>query len=218
MDPLFERRELSKKIHIYSKFLQKNMQASILAQLKMSYEGRCSAEGFSQQNSITIVNYSLGRSNYIKGGVDYDVVFQADVCFPHAGQIFKAPVAIRSKIGIHANTPPIQVLIPRDLHIGNTDFEDIKVGDNIEFEVVGAQFKQQDRDIVVVARLVSKGVEKVEETPEAVTPAPVQEDESGETKKVVTNVAPAPKRKLRQAAPKEGNVLSFEEGESKGPD
>ena len=213
MDPLFERRELSKKIHIYSKFLQKNMQASILAQLKMSYEGRCSAEGFIQQNSITIVNYSLGRSNYIKGGVDYDVVFQADVCFPHAGQIFKAPVAIRSKVGIHANTPPIQVLIPRDLHIGNADFDDIKIGDNIEFEVVGAQFKQQDRDIVVVARLLSKGVEKEEAPKVEEAPAPAPE-ETGETKKVVTDVAP--KRKLRQGATKEVNVLPVEEGNAKG--
>jgi len=213
MDPLFERRELSKKIHIYSKFLQKNMQASILAQLKMSYEGRCSAEGFIQQNSITIVNYSLGRSNYIKGGVDYDVVFQADVCFPHAGQIFKAPVAIRSKVGIHANTPPIQVLIPRDLHIGNADFDDIKIGDNIEFEVVGAQFKQQDRDIVVVARLLSKGVEK-EEAPKVEEAPAHAPEEAGETKKVVTDVAP--KRKLRQGTTKEVNVLPVEEGNAKG--
>lgn len=218
MDPLFERRELSKKIHIYSKFLQKNMQASILAQLKMSYEGRCSAEGFIQRNSVTIVNYSLGRSNYIKGGVDYDVIFQADVCFPHAGQIFKAPVTVRSKVGIHADTPPIQVLIPRDLHIGNTDFDEIKVGDEVEFEVIGAQFKQQDRDIVVVARLLSKGVQKEEEAPkEDVVVAPEEPAEG--MRQVVTTPAPA-KRKLRQGAPKVENelVLSLKEGESKGTD
>jgi DNA-directed RNA polymerase subunit E'/Rpb7 len=218
MDPLFERRELSKKIHIYSKFLQKNMQASILAQLKMSYEGRCSAEGFIQRNSVTIVNYSLGRSNYIKGGVDYDVIFQADVCFPHAGQIFKAPVTVRSKVGIHADTPPIQVLIPRDLHIGNTDFDEIKVGDEVEFEVIGAQFKQQDRDIVVVARLLSKGVQKEEEAPKEVVVVAPEEPVEG-MRQVVTTPAPA-KRKLRQGAPKVENelVLSLKEGESKGTD
>ena len=123
MDPLFERRQLSKKVHVHSKFLQKNMQASILAQLKMNYEGRCSPEGFIQPNSVVIVDYSLGRTNYIKGGVDYDVKFQADVCMPHTGQKFKAPVNVRSKVGIHAETPPIKVLVPRDLHIGNEEFE-----------------------------------------------------------------------------------------------
>jgi len=138
------------------------MQASILAQLKMNFEGKCSAEGFIQRNSITIVNYSLGRSNYIKGGVDYDVQFQADVCMPHAGQIFKAPVTVRSKVGIHAETPPIKVLIPRDLHIGNADFESVKVDEVIEFEVIGSSFKQQDRDIIVVAKLLSKVAPAVE--------------------------------------------------------
>ena len=112
MDPLFERRELTKKVHIFSKYLQRNIEASILAQLKMDYEGRCSSEGFIQRNSITIVKYSLGKSNYTKGGVDYEVSFQADVCFPHVGQIFEVPVSTRSKIGIHAETPPIKVLIP----------------------------------------------------------------------------------------------------------
>jgi hypothetical protein len=128
----------------------------------MNFEGKCSAEGFIQRNSITIVNYSLGRTNYIKGGVDYEVTFQADVCMPHTGQRFKAPVTVRSKIGIHAETPPIKVLIPRDLHIGNADFENVKVDEDIEFEVIGCKFKQQDRDIIVVGKLISKVAAPVE--------------------------------------------------------
>jgi DNA-directed RNA polymerase subunit E'/Rpb7 len=162
MDPLFERRTLTKKVHILSKFLQKNIQASLLLQLKQNYEGKCTPEGFIQQNSLTITNYSLGRANYIKGGVDYDVSFQADICMPHTGQRFKAPVTLRSKIGIHAETPPIKVLIPRDLHIGNEDFDQVKVDDDIEFEVVGAQFKQEDENIIVVGRLLTKIVAPVE--------------------------------------------------------
>jgi DNA-directed RNA polymerase subunit E'/Rpb7 len=153
MDPLFERRELSRKVHIHSKHLQKNMQSSILAQLKMNFEGRCSSEGYIQPQSITLIEYSLGRSNYTKGGVDYDVRFQADMCLPHSGQTFKATVSLRSKIGIHAELTPIKILIPRDLHIGNEEFENVEVKQEIEFEVIGAQFKQQDRDIIVVGRL-----------------------------------------------------------------
>lgn len=227
MDPLFERRELSKKVHIHSKFLQRNMQASLLAQLKMNFEGRCSPEGFIQQNSITIVDYSLGRTNYIKGGVDYDVKFQADVCMPHAGQKFKAPVVVRSKVGIHAETPPIKVLIPRDLHIGNEEFESVKVDEEIEFEVIGAQFKQQDREIVVVARLLSKVAPPValpllasEKPAEDIAPLVPSSTES-EVKQIITApVEPEKpkKRKLRQSAGSEGNELTFNLGESKGED
>ena len=223
MDPLFERRELSKKVHIHSKYLQKNMQASILAQLKMNFEGKCSAEGFIQRNSVTILNYSLGRTNYIKGGVDYDVQFQADVCMLHAGQRFKAPVTIRSKVGIHAETPPIKVLIPRDLHIGNEDFEGVKIGDDIEFEVIGSQFKQQDKDIIVVAKLLTKIAPPVEAPLLAPTETPKEElvatlPVDSEVKQIVTTPVegekPKKTRKLKQSASKEENVVSFKIGDT----
>jgi DNA-directed RNA polymerase subunit E'/Rpb7 len=225
MDPLFERRQLSKKVHIHSKFLQKNMQASILAQLKMNFEGKCSAEGFVQRNSITIVNYSLGRTNYIKGGVDYDVQFQADVCMPHTGQRFKAPVTVRSKVGIHAETPPIKILIPRDLHIGNEDFENANIGEDIEFEVVGSQFKQQDRDIIVVAKLLSRVALPVEQPLLSTVVNPLEDlvaavlPGDSDTKQIVTTpVEPEKpkKRKLRQSGGDLENeqVLSFKIGDA----
>jgi DNA-directed RNA polymerase subunit E'/Rpb7 len=208
MDPLFERRDLKKKVHIHSKFLQRNMQASILAQLKMNFEGRCSSEGFIQRNSVTILNYSLGRTNYIKGGVDYDVDFQADVCLPHPGQIFKAPVKLRSKVGIHAETPPVKILIPRDLHLGNSDFDLVQVGEEVEFEVIGAQFKQQDADIIIVGRLIAK-LEAETEAPllsqDSATPVlnnPVPKASEGEEKQIVitapTEAEKPKKRKLKR--------------------
>jgi len=163
MDPMFERRELTRKVHIHSKFLQKNMLPSILAQLKMNMEGKCSSEGFIQPDSVTILKYSLGRTNYTKGGIDYEVSFQADVCLPHQGQIFKATVELRSKIGIHADAPPVKVLIPRDLHIGNEEFDTVAEGQELEFEVIGPQFKQQDKVMIVVGRLRT-----------ALKPAPLQ--------------------------------------------
>jgi DNA-directed RNA polymerase subunit E'/Rpb7 len=221
MDPLFERRQLTKSVHITSRFLQKNIQASLLSQLRMNYEGRCISEGFIQSNSITITNYTVGRTNYIRGGVDFDVTFQADVCMPHAGQRFKAPVKLRSKVGIHAKTPPIEVLIPRDLHLGNEEFETIKIDEEIEFEVVGSQYKQDDDMIVVVGRLLTKVPLPVE------APLTVAEDarevlvssndsipkseEEGEKRVVITADDKPKKRRLKK--PSEGggsDQLSFD--------
>ena len=152
-DPLFERRALVRNVHIESKYLQRNIEASLLAQLRHKYEGVCVAEGYIQRQSIAVLDYSLGRTNYIKGGIDYTVKFQADVCMPHPGQVFRVPVALKSKIGIHAEATPIKALLPRDLHIGNTDFESVKEGEDIEFEVVGARFQQGDDSIVVLGKL-----------------------------------------------------------------
>jgi DNA-directed RNA polymerase subunit E'/Rpb7 len=152
-DPLFERRVLVRNIHIDAKFLQRNIDASLLAQLRMKFEGVCVAEGYVQRRSIVIVEHSLGRTNLIKGGLDYTVKFQTDVCMPHPGQVFRVPVTLKSKIGIHAEMTPIKALLPRDLHIGNTDFEQVKEQEEIEFEVVGARFQQGDDSIVVLGKL-----------------------------------------------------------------
>ena len=152
-DPLFERRALVRNIHIDSRFLQRNIQASLLAQLRMKYEGLCVSEGYIQRRSITIMEHSLGRTNLIKGGLDYTVKFQTDVCMPHPGQVFRMPVSLKSKIGIHAETTPIKALLPRDIHIGSADFDQIKEKEEIEFEVVGARFQQGDDSIVVLGKL-----------------------------------------------------------------
>lgn len=151
---MFERRELVRNVHIDSRFLQRNIQASLLAQLRMKYEGVCVAEGYIQRRSVTVAEHSLGRINYIKGGLDYTVKFQADVCMPHPGQVFRMPVVLKSKLGIHAEMTPIKALLPRDLHIGNTEFDDVSESQEIEFEVVGARFQQGDETIVVLGKLL----------------------------------------------------------------
>jgi DNA-directed RNA polymerase subunit E'/Rpb7 len=207
MDPLFERRELTKKVNIHAKFMQKNIQSSLMAQLKMQYQGRCSGEGYIHKDSLTILNYSLGRANYLRGGMDYHVTFQADICLPHIGQKFKAPIKLRSKIGLHAELLPIKILIPRDLHIGNDEFDSINQDDEVEFEVIGSQFKQGDEFIIVVGKMISKNTppqELLEQ--ESVLPTFVQPSASGDQKMVTitANMAPGsdekPKRrKLKRA-------------------
>lgn len=166
MDPLFERRELARTIHLDARFLQRNIDASLVAQLRMKYEGKCVAEGYIKRDSIVVTEHSLGRTNLIKGGVDYSIRFQADVCMPHPGQVFRAPVTLKSKIGVHAEVTPLKVLLPRDLHIGNAEFETVQDAQEIEFEVVGARFQQGDESIVVLAKLRQTVKPQVDAEPE----------------------------------------------------
>ena len=153
MDPLFERRELVRNVHVDARFMQRNIHASLLGQLRSKYEGVCVSEGYIQPQSIVVTEHSMGRMNLIKGGIDYVVRFQADVCLPHSGQVFRAPVVLKSKIGVHAEMPPIKVLLPRDLHIGLPEFEEITDGQTVEFRVVGSRFQQGDTSIVVLGKL-----------------------------------------------------------------
>ena len=173
---MFERRELVRTITVPSKHLQKNIQSSILMYLKTHVEGRCGIEGYVQPKTSVIVNYSLGALNSMKLGVSYRVKFQADICFPHKGQILKAPVTLRSKIGVHAESSPLRVLLPRDLHIGNTEFEQIVEKDEVEFEVLGAEFKQNDEHMFVLARLLKRIPAAAPTTPEFQVPVMEEEE------------------------------------------
>jgi DNA-directed RNA polymerase subunit E'/Rpb7 len=204
MDPLFERRELTKKVHIDSKYLQRNIQSSLLAQLKNHYQGRCLAEGYIHPDSFTILKCSVGRSNYLRGGVDYDVTFQADVCLPHPGQHYKGDISLKSKIGLHIELDPLKVLILRDLHLGNPAFEAADVGQTVEFEVIGSQFKQGDETIVVVAKLVGGTEPEQEQTGGVVEDIPAIPKQQSHDSDVMNIVIPEraddkpKKRKLKQ--------------------
>ena len=227
-DPLFERRELVRNVHIDSRFLQRNIQASVLAQLRMKYEGVCVAEGYIQRRSITVVDHSLGRINYIKGGLDYAVKFQADICMPHPGQVFRMPVTLKSKLGLHAEVTPVKALLPRDLHIGMTDFEDVGEKEEIEFEVVGARFQQGDESIVVLGKLrkviqpAGPGEEGIAvDVNEPMMAAPVMKTGEEQVLKKVTvdmastKVADRGPRKRRVRVNPEGNAKA-NEGPEKG--
>jgi len=207
MESLFERRELTKKVNVSAWNLQNRIDSSLLGRLKLAFQGMCLAEGYVQRDSITIVKHSIGRASYLKGGVDYHVTFQADICMPHVGQVFKAPVTLRSKIGIHAELEPLRILIPRDLHVGNEIFEKVDVGDTLEFQVVGTQFKQGDEDIIVIGKLMKNEEAEPEvlgEEEKASETAPPSSSGPNEKQVVVLPTAPSDKpkrRRLKQEAP-----------------
>lgn len=208
MDPLFERRNLTRLVRIPSHQLQKNVRPALLAKLRANYEGVCIPEGYCQRETITILDHSLGRTDITSSGVEYHVLFQADLCMPHAGQIWRGAVKLRSRIGVHIDVGPAQVLLPRDLHMGHAEFEELKEGQEVEFEVLGNRFQQGDTSIAVLAKLKSliKAAPLDAQRAEAEEPmlaAPVTPLATG-TQKVVTivptepSVAPvARKRKLK---------------------
>lgn len=230
MDPLFERRTMTRAIRLEPHRIQNNIRDSLLGKLQHQYEGYCSAEGYIQPKSITILDHSIGRVNAIGGGVDYLVTFQADVCLPHEGQIFRAPVSVKSKIGLHLETPPVKVLLPRDLHIGNAEFEAAKEKQEIEFEVIGINYKQRDTSIAILGKMRTI-VEPEQQEMEVGRPtddeipmiaAPMGEPSSDEKRVVTVNIDAArpkegmPKRRKLNRAPEGATNEQKPQGEGEG--
>lgn len=156
VDPIYERRQLTRNVSVPSRYLQRSIQTSLLGQLKSNIEGKCGMEGYVAKNSITILNHTMGRISTMNDKAEYRVTFQVDICMPHPGQIFRAPISFRSKIGVHCELDPMKILMPRDLHLGNTEYESLGEGDEIEIEVVGSQFQQQDTHIYVLGKFLKR--------------------------------------------------------------
>ena len=214
---MFERRELTRVVTVHSRHLQRNIQSSLLGQIKASVEGRCGTEGYVQPKSSVIMTYSLGLMSIIGTGVSYKVKFQADICLPHKGQRLEVPVEFRSKIGLHSEMKPLKILLPRDLHIGNADFEAVSDGDQMEIEVMGAEFKQNDEDIFVLAKLVRRitaAPAAPDEAAAAPDEAPPPSAEAGEVKSVsISEAPPAPgpvrRKKRLQTGLQTGSTLEL---------
>jgi hypothetical protein len=171
-------------------------------------ESKCSEQGFVLPGSIKLLSRSMGyfESARFTGDAVYYVKLEGKVIYPADGVRVIGEVIRKNKMGLYViYKDAIRVLVPRDLHIGNEEFEDIKVGDNIEFEVMGAQFKQQDKDIVVLGKLVSKvKEEQVEESTEKLIEIPTQLLDP-DVKNIVTEPE-KPKRKLKLTQPESSKI------------
>lgn len=189
---MFERRELVRVLDIPAKYLQRNIRGVLLAQLGSQVEGKCGAEGYVAPKSSVILDHSLGKVGMLHTGVRYKVRFHADVCYPHKGQMLQVPITFKSKIGYHAELTPLRILLPRDLHIGNADFDSIEEKEEVVIEVLGSEFKQNDEAIFVLGRFVKKVGGKAEE--------PEQKEEAPEEK--ITETAPEPSGEVKSVVVK----------------
>jgi DNA-directed RNA polymerase subunit E'/Rpb7 len=211
-DPLFERRSLTRSVHITAPHIQRNILASLSAQLNTKYAGTCIPEGYVRKGSIAIEEYSLGRVNLVKGGLDFTAVkFQADICMPHPGQVFRAKVVLKSKIGLHAEVSPISVLLPRDLHIGNEAFDAVVEDQEIEFKVVGSRFQQNNDTIDVLGTLLTA----IDETQPDAPPNFVPEASLGASNAAAAPISSSERRvsvpveQTRSSKKKGGSIIPF---------
>ena len=130
----------------------------ILLKLKDKLENRCSKHGFVLGDSLKIVSRSTGKSSTGRFTADYQFYVQAQgmVINPPEGIVIEGEVIRKNKMGIYLNYKnAIRVIIPRDLHIGNEDFENVIIGDIIKVEIKKSRFQINDESILSVGLFIS---------------------------------------------------------------
>jgi hypothetical protein len=136
--------------------------------LKEKYEGRCNVNGYVRTGSVELLQRSVatGEHGRFTGNIVYDCKFKCTVLHPTAGIRVDAIALKVNKMGVYAvfedaaarDETMIRILLPRDIHLGNEEFDSIQESDKLQVSLERSKFQTNDPFIVSVGRLVSKRV------------------------------------------------------------
>jgi ribA/ribD-fused uncharacterized protein len=122
--------------------------------IKESYEGKCSRSGYVLPNSVKLLSRSVGMIE--KGRFTGDILFFAEatckVYQPPEGVLLAGRVTHKNRMGIYVdyNDHAIRIMVPRDLHIGNEEFDKVEVGDLVKVEIKKSRYQVNDVSILSV--------------------------------------------------------------------
>jgi hypothetical protein len=141
-------------------------------------EKKCSEQGFVLPGTIEMLSRSMGyfESARFTGDAIYYVKLQGTVIYPVDGIRVKGEVIRKNKMGLYVDCKQaIRIQVPRDLHIGMVEYENVKIGDIVEVELKRSKFAINDSYILASGIFhASVDSEKQEEAP-AVQPEPAAE-------------------------------------------
>jgi DNA-directed RNA polymerase subunit E'/Rpb7 len=174
-----------------------NLDSLIEEKIKTQFEGKCSRNGYVVPNSVKLISRSMGMVE--KGRFTGDILFyteaEARVLQPPDGVIVEGEVIRKNKMGVYVNyKDAIRVMIPRDLHIGDNDFDAIQVGEIVEVEIKKSRYQVNDTSILSV------GMYRSRKAGVPAAPAAPVEESAGPAKKKFSFKKTAPKSAAVAAA------------------
>ena len=123
------------------------------AKLKQRLEGRCSKHGFVIPDTVKILSRSMGflERGRFTGDLLFHVQAEGTVLNPPDGHILEGDIIRKNKMGLYVNyRDAIRVIVPRDVNIGNDEFESVEIGEIIRVEIKKSRFQVNDEYILSV--------------------------------------------------------------------
>jgi DNA-directed RNA polymerase subunit E'/Rpb7 len=129
----------------------------LMTKLKKQLEGKCSKHGFVIPGSLEMLSRSMGICEKGRATADfiYFVKAQGKVYNPPDGTIVVGEVSLKNKMGCYVVVDnAVRIMIPRDLHIGNDEFENISVGDRIRVDIKKSQVRVNATHILSIGQFL----------------------------------------------------------------
>ncbi len=148
-----------KKVNLTPKDLNKlkssTIEELVLEKAKKSIENKCSEQGFVLPGSVTLLSRSMGyfEAARFTGDAVYYAKLQGQVIYPADGVKVIGQVIRKNKMGLYVNyRDAIRIQVPRDLHLGNEEYEAVQISDMVEVEIKRSKFQIND-DFILASGL-----------------------------------------------------------------
>jgi len=126
----------------------------LLGKLKERLEEKCSSHGYVLPGTLEILTRSTGMVDFGRFSGDWSFLVKAKgkVYNPSEGEVIEIEILKSNKMGIYAiYENALRIMVPRDLHLGNEEFDSLRVGEHIRVEIQKSRFQLRDPFIVSVA-------------------------------------------------------------------
>lgn len=131
----------------------------LLRKARESVENKCSEQGFVLPGSLQLLSRSMGyfESARFTGDAIYYVKLEGKVVYPVEGVQVLGKVIRKNKMGLYINyNDAIRIQVPRDLHLNEPEFEEVKIGDNVYVELKRSKFAIHDTYILASGLFLRK--------------------------------------------------------------
>lgn len=149
LDQLYQPIYMHRLIKLTPQELSGNLEDILMKKLTNQLEEKCIKEGYVRKGSIQLIRRSVGmmNENQFTGDIHFYFLLMAQVCNPSVGMHIRAMVFQNHKIGILATFGPLEILLPREIHVDKSVFANFKRGDWIDIILLGKRFKLNDKKI-----------------------------------------------------------------------
>ena len=179
-------------------------------------EEKCSEHGFVLPGTIKLLSHSMGHFEAARftGDAIYYVKLEGRVIYPADGVRVTGEVIRKNKMGLYINhRNAIRIQVPRDLHLGNQEYDGVQIGDQVEVELKRSKFAIQDAYILASGMFLRlHGAESEEESeiePSEVEASEVEAEPEAEVESEVESEAEVESEVESEAEP-EAEVESEE--------
>jgi len=125
----------------------------LVGKIRKELEGQCCTHGYVRPGSTQILARSMGQAEHgrFTGDFLYNCKVKIMCLLPNADQIVEGRILKMNKLGGYALVvdegrlrEAMRILLPRDLHLGNNDFDALEAGQGVRIRLLRSRFQAKD--------------------------------------------------------------------------